>query len=495
MQFSCTKEFPSIHKQSAHTDSALNSMKPTMKSIFSVLLLATAAALCTMPVAQAQTVTTLYNFTDSASSGANPWYVTLVQGTNGNFYGTTYNGGKNASGTVFNVSTTGQQKIIYSFAGGTKDGAYPTGGLTLGTDGNFYGTTQQGGSESQGIIFKITPTGTLTILHNFNAFIDGAFPWGPPTLASDGNFYGTASGGGPNSRGIVYKITSSGTFSEVYQFDVTHGYSPVAPPTQGTDGFLYIPVVQGGTFYCGTILQMSTAGALNNTYDFPCGPGGSFPLGPLVQAANGDFYSTTQDGGTNGEGTVYQITTGLVATVLHSFGATFGDGTFPAAGLLLATDGNYYSATSDGGANGDGTLFNTTTSGTYTSLYSFNNTVNLTQTSPLAPPVQGTNGLLYGVTEFGGGANDGTVYSLDIGLAPFVNMALFSGKEGETVTLLGSHLTGTSAVSFNGRVANFAVLSDSHLAAMVPQGATTGPIRVTTPAGELLSRKSFVVKP
>jgi uncharacterized repeat protein (TIGR03803 family) len=489
MQISCTEKFPGVYKTSSQ--SRLNSMKP----ILSAILLATAAVLCAASVAQAQTVTTLYNFTDSASSGANPWYVTLVQGTNGNFYGTTYDGGKNASGTIFNVSTTGQQKIIYTFTGTTTDGAYPTGGLTLGTDGNFYGTTQQGGAESQGVIFKVTPTGTLTILHSFNAFIDGAFPWGPPTLASDGNFYGTTSGGGENGRGILYKITSSGTFTDLYRFDVVHGYSPIAPPTQGTDGFLYIPVAQGGTFFCGTILQMSTAGVVNNTYDFPCGPGGSFPIGPLVQASNGDFYSTTQDGGTNGEGTVYQVTTGLAVTVLHSFGSTFGDGTFPAAGLLLATDGNYYSATSDGGANGDGTLFNTTTSGTYTSLYSFNNTVNLTQTSPLAPPVQGTNGLLYGVTEFGGGANDGTVYSLNMGLAPFVNMALFSGKEGEIVTILGTHLTGATDVTFHGRAAAFKVLSDSSLIAEVPAGATTGPIHVTTPKAVLQSRKSFVVNP
>lgn len=498
MRFSCPEEIPgshqSSHQESARRKSSPTSMKSIMKSILSATLFVTAAVLCAAVLAQAQTVSTIYNFTDSPTSGANPWYVTLVQGTNGNFYGTTYNGGKYVSGTIFDVTPGGQQKILYSFGGSANDGAYPTGGLTLGTDGNFYGTTQQGGSESQGIIFKITPTGTYTILHNFNAFIDGAFPWGPPILASDGNFYGTSSGGGPNDRGLVYKITSSGTFSEVYRFDVAHGYSPVAPPTQGADGFLYIPVVQGGTYFCGTIVQISTAGVLNNTYDFPCGPGGSFPLGPLVQAENGDFYSTTQDGGANGEGTIYQVTTGLAVTVLHSFGVNFGDGTFPAAGLLLATDGNYYSATAEGGTYDDGTLFNTTTGGTYTSLFNFNNSANLLQMSPLSPPVQGTSGLLYGVTEFGGGANDGTVYTLNMGLAPFVNTALFSGKEGETVTLLGTHLTGTTEVTFNGSAANFKVLSDTHLAAIIPPGATTGPIRVVTPSSELLSRKTFVVK-
>jgi uncharacterized repeat protein (TIGR03803 family) len=457
-------------------------------------MLATAAVLCAATLAPAQTVSTIYNFAGNGISGATPWYVTLVQGTNGNLYGTTYNGGRNLFGTVFSVSTAGTEKLIYSFAGTTTDGANPTGGLTLGTDGNFYGTTQQGGSKSMGAAFKITPAGTFTLLHSFNAFIDGAFPWGPPILASDGNFYGTTSGGGINGNGVVYKMTSSGTVTKIYQFDVTHGFSPIAPPTQGTDGFLYIPVSSGGTFFCGTIVKISTAGVLNNTYDFPCGSVGSFPIGPLVQAANGNFYSTTQDGGSHGEGTIYQVTPSLVVTVLHSFGATFGDGTFPGAGLLLATDGNYYGSSSDGGGKGDGTLFNTSTSGTYTGLYSFDNSANLTQTSPLAPPVQATNGTLYGVTEFGGSSNDGTVYSLDMGLAPFANMALFTGKVGNIVTILGTHLTGTTEVTFNGRAASFKVLSDTHLIAGIPPGASSGAIQVTTPRAILQSRKNFIVK-
>lgn len=468
-------------------------MKPVQKSCFYGTLRIAALFLCAASFCAAQTVTTVYNFAGTKTSGQTPWYVTLVQGTNGSLYGTTYNGGASGLGTVFSVTTSGTETLLYSFKGGTKDGANPTGGLTLGTDGNFYGTTRQGGTGTQGIVFKMTTAGVITILHNFNSAVDGAFPWGPPILASDGNFYGTTSGGGSKGSGIVYQITSSGTFTTIYKFDINHGFSPIAPPTQGTDGYLYIPVSQGGTNFCGTIVQMTTAGVINNTYNFPCGAGGSFPIGPLVQASNGDFYSTTQDGGTNGEGTIYQVDTNLNVTVLHSFGATFGDGTFPGAGLLLATDGNYYGSTSDGGTYGDGTLFNTTTGGTYTDLYSFNNTTNLTQMSPLAPPVQDTNGLLYGVTEFGGTSNDGTVYGLNMGLPAFVNMPLFSGKVGNSVLILGTHLKGTTQVTFNGRPANFKVLSDTHMMATVPAGATSGPIHVSTPGKVLHSRKNFVV--
>jgi uncharacterized repeat protein (TIGR03803 family) len=451
-----------------------------------ILLLAAAFA-------PAQTVTTLYNFAGGKTSGQTPWYVTLVQGTSGALYGTTYNGGASSLGTVFSITTSGTQTLLHSFKGGTSDGANPTGGLTLGSDGNFYGTTQQGGTGAQGVIYKMTAAGVITILHNFNATTDGAFPWGPPILASDGNFYGTASGGGSLGNGIVYKITSSGTFTTIYKFDVTHGFAPIASPTQGNDGYLYIPVSEGGTSFCGTVVQMTTSGVINNTYDFPCGAGGSFPIGPLVQASDGNFYSTTQDGGTNGEGTIYQLTPSLTVNILHSFGSTFGDGTFPGAGLLLATDGNYYGSTSDGGANGDGILFNTTITGTYNDLYSFNNTANLTQMSPLAPPVQDTNGTLYGVTEFGGTSNDGTVYSLNMGLPAFVNMPLFSGKTGGSVMILGTHLKETSEVRFNGQPATFTVLSDTHLMATVPAGATTGPIHVVTPRATLQSRKTFVV--
>jgi uncharacterized repeat protein (TIGR03803 family) len=245
---------------------------------------------------------------------------------------------------------------------------------------------------------------------------------------------------------------------------------------------------------CGTIVQITTAGVLNNSYSFPCGSFGSFPIGPLIQASNGNFYSTTQDGGTAAEGTIYQATPGLVVTILHSFGSKFGDGTFPAAGMLLATDGKYYGATAEGGGKGDGILFNTTTAGVFKGLFSFNNSANLIQMAPLAPPVQATNGLLYGVTEFGGTANDGTVYSLNMGLAPFVNAPLFSGRQGTAVSILGSHLTGTKSVTFNGRPASFRVLSDTHLTATVPAGATSGPIHVTTASTVLQGRKNFVVR-
>src|SRR5258708_8417405 len=256
------------------------------------IIFAAALLLCAGALAGAQTVATVYNFAGGTTSGANPWYVTLVQGTDGQLYGTTYNGGSHGKGAVFKWTAWGTFTPLHSFAGGASDGAYPTGGFTLGSDGNLYGTTQMGGSGSQGVVFKMTTAGTITVLHTFNAGTDGAFPWGAPVLASDGNFYGTASGGNKNN-GLVYKVTSAGTFSIVYKFDQTHGTLPIAPPTQGSDGLLYVPVAEGGTSFCGTIVQLTTADVVNNSYSFPCSSGGSFPLGPPRRAADGKFYSTT----------------------------------------------------------------------------------------------------------------------------------------------------------------------------------------------------------
>lgn len=466
------------------------------RSIVAQICLAALWVLCATALAGAQTVTTIYNFAGGTTSGANPWYVTLVQGTDGYLYGTTYNGGSKGMGTAFKVSTSGSFVLLHSFVGGKNDGANPTGGLTLGSNGNFYGTTQQGGASSQGVVYEMTTAGTVTVLHSFNSSTDGSFPWGPPILASDGNFYGTASGS-KNDNGLVYKITTStGAYSTIYTFTGTSGSYPIASPVQGVDGYLYIPVELGGAENCGTTVQLTTAGVLNNTYSFPCeeGGGGANPIGPLVQNANGDFYSTTQVGGSGGEGTIYQLTTNMAVTILYNFGVTFGDGSYPSAGLLLATDGNYYGSTAEGGAYDDGTLFNTTTGGTYTQLYSFNNSANLMQESPLSPPVQDTNGTLYGVTEFGGPNDYGTVYSLNMGLAAFVNSPLFSGKQGSSVLLLGNHLSSASKVTFNGVAASFVVHDDTHMTATVPSGATTGWIKVTTASGTLKSRKAFVVE-
>ncbi len=295
------------------------------------------------------------------------------------------------------------------------------GSLVQGTDGNFYGTTFQGGANGAcsglgcGTVFKITPGGTLTTLSSFDNYpTDGANPRAGLIQSTDGNFYGTMDSGGAGQAcdgggyvgcGMVFKITPTGTLTVLYSF---------CPQSGCTDG------------------ESPTA---------------------LVQAADGNFYGTTAAGGAN-------------------------------------------QACNDG--TGCGTVFKLTPSGTLTTLHSFDNTDGR---NPNAL-IQDTSGTLYGTTASGastiGKYNScagicGTVFSLSVGLGPFVEAQPGSGKVGAAINILGTNLTGATSVTFNGTAAKFAVVSSSEITTTVPSGATTGEVEVVTPSGTLASNVSFRV--
>src|ERR1039457_7248238 len=187
---------------------------------------------------------TLYNFT-VGTSGANP-YGRLVQGTNGNFYGTTYQGGANGDGTLFRMTSSSVVTFLYSFTGGV-DGAYPLAGLVQGSDGNFYGTAYEGGANSFGSVFKMTPNGTVTALYEFTGSSDGAYPYAGLVQGRDGNFYGTTVQGGANGYGTVYSLTTNGTLTTLTAFNYANGGYPQAGVIQGADGNLYGTTLQGGS--------------------------------------------------------------------------------------------------------------------------------------------------------------------------------------------------------------------------------------------------------
>lgn len=160
----------------------------------------------------------------------------MAQGRDGNLYSTAFRGGTNPqNGAVFKVTPGGTLTVLYSFDG--THGAEPYSGLTLGTDGNFYGTTFAGGASGYGTVFKVTPSGKLTVLYSFTNGTDGAYPWAPPIQGTDGNFYGTTSQYQISGKyGSVYKVTPAGKFTTLYDFDYTHGSTPIVPLVQGTDG-------------------------------------------------------------------------------------------------------------------------------------------------------------------------------------------------------------------------------------------------------------------
>ena len=203
--------------------------------ILSVLLVAIALAVAL----QAQTFQTLLIF--DGANGANPVDTSLVQGTNGELYGTTLGGGANSSGTVFKINAAGELTTLYSFCSQANcaDGSLPYGGLVLGSDGNFYGTTSQGGSNGiSGTVFKITPVGKLTTLHNFSGQ-DGAGPGAPLIEGTDGNFYGITQNGGSNNAGTIFKITPAGALTSLYSIQSGDGFYLNGPLAEGTDGNFY----------------------------------------------------------------------------------------------------------------------------------------------------------------------------------------------------------------------------------------------------------------
>jgi uncharacterized repeat protein (TIGR03803 family) len=466
-------------------------------AIFTLTLLVTST--------NAQTFTVLHSFDGTDGSQVFPG---LVQATNGNFYGTTQAGGTSnvcsgGCGTVFKITATGKLTTLYSFCSSSSctDGGAPFAGLVQATDGNFYGTTGGGGVNHGGTVFKISPGGKLTTLYAFcskSGCSDGNGPAAPLVQATNGDLYGTTLFGGASNAcsggcGVVFKITLTGTLTTLHSFDSTDGDAPRAL-VQATDGNFYGTATQGGANNacsggCGTVFKITPAGKLPTLYNFCSLSGctdGEAPLAGLVQGTDGNFYGTTTQGGANGYGTVFKITPSGKLTTLDSF-APYG---FPEATLVLATDGNFYGTTSSGGTEGDGTIFKITPSGKLTTLHTFDGTDGAEIAAAL---VQDTNGTFYGTAPFGGANNDGTVFSLSVGLGPFVETQPTSGKVGAAVKILGTDLTGATSVTFNGTVAVFKVVSASLITTNVPTGATTGTVEVTTPKGTLKSNVVFRV--
>jgi uncharacterized repeat protein (TIGR03803 family) len=250
------------------------------------------------------TTSTIYNFIGAPDGVAPPG--NLIQASDGNFYGMTPVGGVNNGGTVFKMTTAGVLTVLYNFIG-APDGVSPQGSLTQASDGNLYGMTSGGGANNGGTVFKITTAGVLTVLYNFIGAPDGVSPQGSLIQASDGNLYGMASGGGANNGGTVFKITTAGVLTVLYNFiGAPDGVSPQGNLIQGSDGNLYGMASGGGAGNCGTVFKITTAGVLTVLYAFN-GTDGVSPQDSLVQASDGNLYGMTSGGGANNGGTVFQI--------------------------------------------------------------------------------------------------------------------------------------------------------------------------------------------
>jgi uncharacterized repeat protein (TIGR03803 family) len=362
---------------------------------------------------------TLYSFTafdvnGDNNDGAYP-AASLISANDGNLYGTTVEGGANGFGTIFKISTSGSFSLVYAFSaldinGFNSDGASPQAALVQGSDGNFYGTTSDGGSAGAGTVFKyVVSQSTLSPLYSFTGGDDGAGPVAALVQGTNGNYYGTASGGGSNSFGALFEITSGGAFTRLYSFaNGADGGDPVAPLALGSDGNFY-GTSDGPQNGFGTIFKMTAKGAVQPLYSFTGGNDGAYPLAGLVQAADGSFFGTTADAGVDGLGAVFRITTsGAFSSVMSFLGG--GDGSDPIAPLVQASDGNFYGTTLSGGSNSFGALFKITRTGVFTPLYSFANGQD--GANPAGGLVQGTDGKLYGASSTGGANGVGVLFKI-----------------------------------------------------------------------------------
>jgi len=464
------------------------------KSLLALAIAFVAFTFSLAACAQAQTVTFVAQFQGNQASA-----ISVIQGTDGNFYGAG-GGGAYKQSQIFRMTPGGVLSTLYSFCSqpNCADGGEQAPSPILGSDGNLYGAATFGGNATgSGTFYKLTLDGQFTVLYTFcseSACADGQWPQGI-VQGRDGNFYGTTERGGANHKGVFYRLSPTGRLKGLHSFcslpNCVDGVGWAV--IEGIDGNFY-GIGTRGTRGGGAFYRVTPEGTYTGLYNFcsyivkNCTTGWG-PSG-VVQDAEGNFFGTTEGGGRNGYGTIFEITSQNQYQILHSFDPNHGN--VPLFGVTLASDGNLYGYGTEGGHDG-GSLFESTPKGVYTELYSFQ-CCNEGYDPYWKPPFQATNGLLYGTTLYGSGTCCyGTIFTVDNGISPLVETVPVAGKAGKRVLILGNGLTGTTSVTFNGVEAAFTVESDTYIKATVPAGATTGTVSVVTPSGTLNSNPQFVV--
>lgn len=350
----------------------------------------------------AQTTDVIRSLSGTAD-GAQP-RAGLIQATDGDFYGTTSAGGFAGLGTIFKITRTGTFTTLHHFAGGS-DGAQPYASLLQATDGNFYGTTVAGGAANRGTVFRMTPAGIVTVLWAFGQTLnDGRSPYAGLIQARDGNFYGATSAGG-NGFGTIFRMTPSGALTVLYAATgLPEGGNPMATLLEASDGNLYGTFAFGGgsPLCCGTAFKLTTSGVLTIIHYFGLS-GVASPGTQLVEGSDGYLYGTSGSGFYHGVGwspRIYRMSlTGDVEAIPMSIG-------YPLSALTKGPDGAFYAT---GGYSDFGMLFRITASGSFTVLHVFGGPP-LDGTNPLGELTLGTDGNLYGTTPVGGWSDDGVVF-------------------------------------------------------------------------------------
>ena len=376
----------------------------------------------------------IHNFAVADTDGYFPLANLVFDGA-GNLYGTTQEGGSEGFGTVFEMTPNGSggwtEKVLHNFYISRSDGQTPFAGLVFDRDGNIYGTTEQGGSRAAGVVFEMTPNAgggwTERVIHNFGVGEDGRSPEAGLIFDGAGNLYGTTVLGGTEGDGTVFEMTpdGSGGWRErvIHNFGMgDDGQQPYASLIFDGAGNLY--GTTGGGFFGGydTVFEMTPDGSGGWTekviHNFGMGDDGQQPNASLIFDGAGNLYGTTYYGGTENDGTVFEMTPngsgGWSERVLHNFGISNDDGRQPYAGLIFDGAGNLYGTTVLGGTEGDGTLFEMTPNGSggWTDKVRHNFGMGNDGVHPHASLIFDGAGNLYGTTEIGGSRDDGTVFEV-----------------------------------------------------------------------------------
>jgi uncharacterized repeat protein (TIGR03803 family) len=351
----------------------------------------------------------------------------LIQGTDGNFYGTAEDGGPLSFGTVFKMTPRGSVTILHAFAGGA-DGTYPASALIQAIDGNFYGTTWAGGTYGFGTVFRITASGSVMILHAFTHGDDGANPAAPLVQAPDGNFYGTTTAAGAvgTSTGTVFKITPSGTFAVLHAFTCSSGAGTPSALVQATDGNVY-GTTDGGGGSCGpgSVFRITPSGAFTTLGTFAA-TGVSIPVS-LVQAADGNFYGVAEHIMILGAGySIFKMTPDGAMTVLRTFPYSFGS---IRDSLIQAADGNFYGTSTGGPLPTPGTVFKLTPDGRVTIVYAFMDVSPGHPETRQSSLLQVSDGSFYGTGGANGPFGSGAVFRL--GAVPLVDQSFTADFDGD----------------------------------------------------------------
>lgn len=365
------------------------------------------------------TLTVLHAF-EGGTDGQYP-EAGLIQDSLGNLYGATIGGGQPGGGTIFQVSPSGEETVLYSFGSQPGDGGQPAGPLLRDGAGNLYGTTLVGGS-GFGTVFELANSGEERVLYYFGGGSDGANPRGGLVADSMDNLYGTTvQGGGTGCNsfgcGTVFKIAPDGHETILHGFTGSpDGANPEKGLIRDGAGNLYGTTFTGGAQNYGTVYKISSSGIEEVLYSFAGPPKGAYPWGTLVRDSAGNFYGTTLAGGTStlctpGCGTIFKLSASDEETVLHSFSGQ-ADGSSPYGNLVRDKRGNFYGTTAGGGnsACGCGTVFGLSTSGRFITLHRFQGTAD--GSSPDDGVTLDNSGNLYGTTYYGGANNRGVVFKL-----------------------------------------------------------------------------------